>query len=94
MKTVFDFIELRPVFTLYGLKIIWFAFLLNLAIQYFTLAVGLYNASGPGNIWVWPGFIPHLLSTLVNIGLVRVLLEVAAAILLRRDPIKTVQNSN
>jgi hypothetical protein len=87
LKFLIDFFALRPVITLYGLKIVWFIFLLNLAIQIFSLAVGTYAAYGRLNIGQWLEFIPLLFSPLVQIALVRVLLEVAATILLRREPV-------
>ena len=94
MNTLVDFFALRPVFTRYGLRIIWFAFLLNLAIQIFSLAVGTYAMYGRLNIGQWLEFIPLLFSPLVQIALVRVLLEVAATILLRSEPNHPIANSN
>ena len=92
MKTLVDFFVLRPAFTLYGLRIIWFLFLLSLALQYLALGVGTYAAHGPRMFEFWLEFMPSVLSNAVYIALVRLLLEVAAIILLHRGPIPTGEN--
>jgi hypothetical protein len=92
VKALIAFFALRPVFTLYGLRVIWFALLLNFAIQYFGLAAGTYASYGVRMFVYWRDFLPSIFSSLVNIALVRILLEVAAVILLSRKPIQAEQD--
>ena len=84
MKALLDFFALRPVFTRWGLRAVWFACLFEFALQLYSLTWGTFAAYGASQVGVWSSFVIILLPPLVNIVLVRLLLEVATAILLDR----------
>jgi len=79
MDAVFNFFAIRPVFTLYGLRFIWGAFLINEAFPFVLLLskVNLTAASlGP--------LLALFLRACLNVAIFRLLIEVAGAILLGR----------
>src|SRR5215217_6243794 len=76
-----DFLALRPVFSTLGLRLVWFAFLLQQA----DILAGLFRSYGLSGWGSWYNISTLLFHMLVNVLLVRVLLEAAAAILLRRS---------
>jgi hypothetical protein len=84
VNTLVDFFALRPVFTHYGLKLVWYAYLLNVIIQIYTALHGIVGVLAQRGVsweaW-WPNFIPLILQNLVQLLLVRVVIEVAAVIL-------------
>lgn len=79
MNVLTDFFTLRPVFTLLGFRLLWIAFLAQQAI---TVAGILSN---PGYFaWsAWYALLTFLLQIVVHIAVVRLLIEVAMAVLVR-----------
>ena len=89
METVINFFALRPVFTFLGLKIVWYIYLLHLIIQaYIAFSTVGHVLAQRGISWeAWsPNSLPLILDLVAQAALVRVLLEVAATILLSRRP--------
>ena len=85
MDTLVDFFALRPVFTFFGLKIVWYIYLLHMAFQlYISFAAISQLLAQRGISWeAWsPNSIPVILGLVGQIAIVRLLLEVAATILL------------
>jgi hypothetical protein len=84
MRVRGDFFALRPVFTFWGLRLIWYVYLTNTIIQaYIALEQVSQALAQRGVSWLaWsPNLFPLILGILVQLGLVRLLLEVAAIIL-------------
>jgi len=74
-----DFFAVRPVFTLYGLRILWGAYLIDQVLPFVTILSNpniSVTAAGP--------IIVLLLRACLNIVIFRLLLEVAAGVLLGR----------
>jgi hypothetical protein len=85
METVFNFFALRPVFTFVGLKVVWYLFLAHVAIQLYVSFNAISQLLAQRGIsWeTWaPNSIPLLIDLIAQVGLVRILLEVAATVLL------------
>ena len=85
MTALTDFFVPRPVFTFFGLQIIWYVYLLHTIIQlYISLSeVGQLLAQRSISWVTWsPNAIPLLLGVIAQVLLVRLLIEVAATILL------------
>ncbi len=85
MNFLIEFFALRPVFTFVGLKIVWYLYLLHTFIQLYTSFAEVSQLLAQRSIsWLsWsPNSVPLILGIVVQIALVRVLLEVAATILL------------
>ena len=91
MTALIDFFALRPAFTFFGLQIVWYIYLLHTIIQlYISLSeVGQVLAQRSISWVTWsPNAIPLLLGVVAQVLLVRLLIEVAATVLLgsrRRD---------
>ena len=84
MDALINFFALRPVFTHYGIKVLWYIYLLNAFIQAYIAVSGVIRILAQHGIsWeTWsPNFIPLMLGIIVQLGLVRLFLEVAAIIL-------------
>ncbi len=84
MNEVINFFALRPLFTHYGLKIVWYIYLANSALQAYIAIAAIFRFLGHHGIsWEsWsPNFLPLLLGIVVQLALVRLLLEVAAVVL-------------
>jgi len=84
MDALINFFALRPVFTHYGIKVLWYIYLLNAFIQAYIGVSGVIRILAQHGIsWeAWsPNFIPLMLGIIVQLGLVRLFLEVAAIIL-------------
>ncbi len=84
MDELINFFTLRPVFTHYGLKAVWYLYLLNAFIQVYIAVVGIIRILAQRGIsWeAWsPNFLPLVLGIIVQLVLVRLFLEVAAIIL-------------
>ena len=84
MDDVVNFFALRPVFSHYGLKIVWYIYLTNAALQAYIAIASIVRVLGQHGVsWEsWsPNFLPLLLGIVVQLALVRLLLEVAAVIL-------------
>ena len=80
MDTVIDFFAVRPVYTLYGMRVLWGAYLLNAAIPFMALFTN-PNFSVTRSI---PALLALLIQACLNIAIFRLLIEVAGAILLGR----------
>jgi hypothetical protein len=84
MGFLFNFVTLRPIFTLLGLQVVWYIYLSNVVFQAYIAVSGIFQAlSQRGISWEsWsPNFLPLILGILAQLVLVRLLLEVAAVIL-------------
>jgi hypothetical protein len=85
MNAVIDFFTLRPVFTFFGLKIVWYLYLLHTIVQFCFSIAEVSQLLAQRNIsWLaWaPNSVPLVLGILAQVALVRLLIEVAATILL------------
>jgi hypothetical protein len=84
MEVLIGFFALRPIFTFWGLKVVWYTYLLNILIQAYIAVSGIFQVLAQRGIsWeAWsPNFLPLILTIVVQLALVRLLLEVAAIIL-------------
>jgi hypothetical protein len=84
MNDLINFFALRPVFTHYGMKVVWYIYLLNAFVQTYIAVNGVFHILAQRGIsWeAWsPNFIPLILGIIVQLVLVRLLLEVAAIVL-------------
>ena len=79
MGALIDFFAVRPVFTLYGLRVLWGAYLISQALPIVTVV----NRAGLSSATLVPILI-IVLQAALNIAIFRLLIEVAAAILLGR----------
>jgi hypothetical protein len=79
MDIVVNFFAVRPVFTLYGLRILWGAYLIEQALPFmaFLSNPNLSTAS-------IPPLLALFLQACLNIAVFRLLVEVAASVLLGR----------
>jgi len=81
MTTVINFFALRPTFTFFGLKVVWYLYLLSAIVQVVVAALGISQALAQrGMIWQagLPSFIPLVVGAIAQIAIIRLLLEVAA----------------
>jgi hypothetical protein len=79
MDALIDFFAVRPVFTLYGLRVLWGAYLIDQALP----IVALFSKADL-TVANLPAFLAIFFQACLNIGLARLLIEVAAAVLLGR----------
>ena len=92
MDALSNFFTLRPVFTFFGLKIVWYIFLLHVVVElYVELTAVSQLLQQRGISWLtWlPNSAPLILGLIAQIAVVRLLLEVAATILLSRPRSET-----
>ncbi len=85
MDGLINFFALRPLFTFRGLKVGWYLYLFHILIQlYVSFSEISAVLAQKGISWVaWaPNSLPLILGMVAQIAIVRVLLEVAASILL------------
>ena len=85
MDTVINFFALRPVFTYRGIQVVWYLYLLHTFIQLYvslTEISRLLTQKGIG--WeAWsPNLPPLLIGVAAQIAIVRLLIEVAASVLM------------
>jgi hypothetical protein len=78
MGVLIDFFVVRPVFTLFGLRVLWVAYLFGQAFPVLTVLTN-PNVSKP-----LEAVLLLVFSACLNIAIFRLLIEVAAAILLGR----------
>ena len=81
MDALINFFTLRPTFTFFGLKIVWYLYLVNVVVQAYLSISGIIKALAQRGISLemWsPNFIPYILGVIAQLALVRLLLEVAA----------------
>jgi hypothetical protein len=84
MEILINFFALRPTFTVWGLKIVWYIFLLNTFVQTYVAVSGISRVLAQRGISmeVWlPNSAPLILGLVAQLALVRLLLEVAAIII-------------
>ena len=84
METLINFFTLRPTFTHFGLKVVWYLYLLNAVVQTYGSISSISQVLAQRGIHVelWsPNFIPLLLGVIAQLAIVRLLLEVAAIII-------------
>ncbi len=87
MDVLFRLLALQPVFTLFGLRTVWYIYLLNLAVQLYIGIIKIFELlQQQGISWQdWsPNIIPLALGTVSQLLIVRLLIEIAATILLSR----------
>jgi hypothetical protein len=85
MDALIDFFTLRPVFTFFGLKLVWYAYLLHTLVQLYVSYAEISQLLAQRNLSLlaWsPNAVPLILGIVAQVAIVRVLLEVAATILL------------
>jgi hypothetical protein len=84
MEVLVNFFALRPVFTFWGLRLVWYLYLLNTVVQAYVAIAGIFRVLAQRGIsWeVWsPNFLPLILGIVAQLVIVRLLLEVAAIII-------------
>lgn len=84
METLINFFVLRPTFTFFGLKVVWYIYLLNTCIQTYIAVAGISRVMTQRGISleVWlPSSLPLILGLVAQLAIVRLLLEVAAIII-------------
>jgi hypothetical protein len=89
VQKLLDFFSLRPIFTFGTLKFVWYLYLTHVVIQlYIALNTVSHVLSQRGITWeAWaPNSIPLAIDLIAQVGLVRILLEVAARVLLASQP--------
>ena len=79
MDVVLNFFAVRPVFTLYGLRILWGAYLVNEALPFLLLL----SRGNLATAAIAP-LVALFLRACLNVVIFRLLIEVAAAVLLGR----------
>ena len=89
MDVLINFFALRPTFTVNGLKIVWYIYLMNVIVQTYVSVTGISQLLAQRGISmeVWlPNSIPLVLGLIAQLVLVRLLLEVAAIIISNHAP--------
>ena len=84
MDALINFFTLRPTFTFFGLKIVWYLYLVNVVVQAYLSISGITQALAQRGISLemWsPNFLPYLLGVIAQLAIVRLLLEVAAIVI-------------
>ena len=84
MEALINFFALRPTFTLYGIRIVWYLYLTNTIVQTYVSVTGISQLLAQKGISmeVWlPNSIPLILGLIAQLALVRLLLEIAAIII-------------
>ena len=84
MQTLINFFVLRPTFSFIGLQVVWYVYLLSIAVQLYANIAGVMRLAAQRGVTIeiWsPNFLPLFLGTIAQLLLVRVLLEVAAIII-------------
>ena len=79
MEVVLNFFALRPVFTLFGLRVLWGAYLIDAALPF----VAVLSNPNLSTATIVP-LLALLLKACLNIIIFRLLIEVAASVLLGR----------
>jgi hypothetical protein len=83
MEALINFFTLRPTFTFFGLRAVWYLYLLNAVVQFYISISGISKLLAQRGIHVdlWsPNFIPLFLGVVAQLALVRLFLEVAAIV--------------
>jgi hypothetical protein len=84
MEVLISFFALRPTFTVLGLKVVWYIYLLNTFVQTYNVMSGISRILAQKGIsmeaWL-PNSIPLILGLVAQLVIVRLLIEVAAIII-------------
>jgi hypothetical protein len=83
MDVVLNFFAVRPVFTLYGLRVLWGAYLIDQALPF----VAVLTNQNLSTASITP-LVVLFLRACLNIVIFRLLIEVAAAVLLSRPNLR------
>jgi uncharacterized membrane protein len=83
MKTMMDFLSLRPVWTQRGLEAVWYAYLVATLIQLGFFVGFIYSAFGAAGGVYHLSLINPILFTLAHLALVRIFLEMALNFLIK-----------
>jgi hypothetical protein len=84
METLINFFALRPTFTVFGLKVVWYLYLLNVVVQTYSSISNISRIAAQRglHLQLWsPDSIPLLLGLIAQLAIVRLLIEVAAIII-------------
>ena len=84
MELLINFFALRPTFTVWGLKVDWYIYLLNTFVQTYIAVSGISRVLAQRGISmeVWlPNSLPLILGLVAQLVIVRLLIEVAAIII-------------
>jgi hypothetical protein len=84
MEVLISFFALRPTFTVFGLKVVWYIYLLNTFVQTYNAVSGIFRILAAKGISVeaWlPNSIPLILGLFAQLLIVRLLIEMAAIII-------------
>jgi hypothetical protein len=84
MEVLINFFALRPIFTVWGLKIVWYIYLLNTFVQTYVAISGISRVLAQRGISmeVWlPNALPLILGLVAQLLIVRLLIEVAAIVI-------------
>jgi hypothetical protein len=84
MDGIINFFALRPTFTLFGIKVVWYLYLLNAVVQLYVSISGVSQilAQRGVHLDLWsPSLLPAFLGLAAQIAVVRLLIEVAALII-------------
>jgi hypothetical protein len=85
MEALLNFFTLRPTFTVFGLKVVWYIYLLNTSIQTYNAVSGFSQVMTQRGIgleaWLLPNAIPLILGLVAQLAIVRLLIEVAAIVI-------------
>ena len=91
MDTLINFFTLRPTFTFWGLRALWYLYLLNVVVQTYVSLSTTFRVLAQRGVHInWatslPNFLPLILNLVVQLIIVRLLLEVAAIIISNSRP--------
>jgi hypothetical protein len=84
MEVLVNFFTLRPTFSVFGLKVAWYLYLLNTAVQLYVSLSGISRLLAQKGISfeLWsPNLFPLVLGLVAQLMLVRLLIEVAAIVI-------------
>jgi hypothetical protein len=85
MEVLVNFFVLRPTFTVWGLKVAWYIYLLNTFVQTYNSVYGLSRVLAQRGIsmevWLLPNSFPLILGLVAQLIIVRLLIEVAAIVI-------------
>ena len=84
MDGIINFFALRPSFTLFGIKVVWYLYLLNTVVQAYVSISGVSQilAQRGLHLDLWsPSLLPLFIGLIAQIAIVRLLCEVAAIII-------------
>ena len=89
MDGIINFFALRPTFTFFGIKVVWYLYLLSTVVQAYVAISGVSQilAQRGLHLDLWsPSLLPLVIGLFAQIAIVRLLLEVAAVIISSSQP--------